>query len=85
MGADVKRYRVEITWMVPESGVFFVEAENEQQAEEFAVDQNDEVGEDYQIDAVKCLGEIEETPEPPYEDPNQLWFPPIQPLTITLE
>lgn len=59
-----------IQWQVTESQAFEVEAETEDEAEQKAID-HDEVGEDYQIDKVVDLGEVE-VKEPIYIDPNQM-------------
>lgn len=65
----MKKFLVEVSWTEPQSGRFTVQCENEEDAAQTALDENDEIGEDYEIESVKFLGDV---PEIPWEDPNQI-------------
>ena len=67
----MKKFKIHVSWVNPDSGVFEVEAEDEDAACDKLILNNDDIGEDYQIDKVEYLGEVE-VKEPVYIDPNQL-------------
>ena len=68
----MNKYKVYVQWQTTDSGVFEVEAEDEDAANDKVILENDDIGEDYQIDRTVFLGECDTAKEPIYVNPNQL-------------
>lgn len=66
----MKKYRVKISWMEPNEDSVVVEAENEDEAVDLATDQ---IGacDPWELESCELIGEVE-SPEKPYDDPNQI-------------
>ncbi len=70
----MKQYAVRVSWTQPTEETFLVEAEDEESAAEKAFEENEEIGDDWEVEKITCIGEVAPEPGTEPEDPNQMKF-----------